>query len=159
VNRNPDIEYRFLVDKPLGKLAKWLRILGFDAQYSMDPSGGRSAAGQLERKRIFLTRSKKSNPTDPGESLWIESDIVYEQLKEIIHCLGIERKNIKPFTRCIRCNSPLQRIDKSAIRGRIPDYPWEKHTQFHQCPVCRRIFWPGTHIQRNREIIKRLFIG
>lgn len=159
VNLNPDTDYRFITDDALGKLNKWLRILGFDAQFGADLAGGRSVDKQIERKRIFLTRSKTNNLAETGESLRIESDHVFDQLKEIIHHLGIGRKNIKPFTRCIRCNNPLQRIDKSALRGRIPDYPWETHNRFFQCPSCGRIFWPGTHIQRNREIIERLFHG
>ena len=157
VESNIRIEYRFFADHSLGKLAKWLRILGYDAKYCHDPGCSQPIDGKFDRGRVFLTRSKKVPLDQATRFIHIDSDHVFEQLKEIIRCLGIVPSRIRPFTRCICCNKVLQQIDKFAIRGMIPDYPWETHDRFHQCPTCRRIYWPGTHMRRNRQIITQLF--
>ncbi|MDH3566669.1 MAG: Mut7-C RNAse domain-containing protein, partial [Desulfobacteraceae bacterium] len=69
----------------------------------------------------------------------------------------ITQKDAQPFSRCVRCNTMVQKVDKDSIRKMVPDYIWETHDAFRSCSQCGRIYWPGSHIQRSRDIIKRLF--
>jgi uncharacterized protein with PIN domain len=71
--------------------------------------------------------------------------------------LGIVPKETHLFSRCIRCNIRIQKVNKESVHGMVPDYIWENHSSFHTCKICRRIYWSGSHIKRNQDIIQRLF--
>jgi hypothetical protein len=149
-------EHCFAAEKTLGKLAKWLRILGFDTFYAPDISGKQLI--NAGKKRILLTRTQRNQEMKiSGECIFIASNDPYEQLREVIQALGITMKDIGPFSRCIRCNALIRRVDKDSVRGMVPDYVWETHDTFRMCIICRRIYWPGSHIRRSLDIIERLF--
>ncbi|MBW2602916.1 MAG: Mut7-C RNAse domain-containing protein [Deltaproteobacteria bacterium] len=149
-------EIRFTAEMTLGKLAKWLRILGFDTVYAVNVTGEKlidTASG-----RILLTRTKRiRNMKIAKECLFITSNHPFEQLREVVSLLGIAKEDMRPFSRCIRCNASIRSVEKNAVRGKVPDYIWETRDTFHTCIHCRRIYWSGSHIRRSRDIIKRLF--
>ena len=148
-------EIRFVAERTLGKLAKWLRILGFDTVYAANVTGEELI--NTAKNRILLTRTKRIwNMIIAKEGIFITSNYPFEQLREVILALGIEKEDIRPFSRCIRCNASIRLIEKNAVRGKVPDYIWETQNTFHTCGHCRRIYWSGSHIQRSRDIIKRL---
>jgi len=150
----------FAAEATLGKLAKWLRILGFDTDYQPAVSAKRfiDSAG-AGKKRILLTRTKlvRDQGTD-RRLVFITSNDPLEQLKEVIQVLGIVPQDIRPFSRCTRCNILIQLIDRDAVHDRVPDYVWQSNTRFQICSQCRRIYWPGSHIKQSCRIIERLFI-
>jgi len=149
-------EIRFVAEMTLGKLAKWLRILGFDAIYGANVAGEKLIG--TARDRILLTRTKRiRNMKIAKECIFITSNHPFEQLREVVLMLGIEKEDIRPFSRCIQCNASIRSIEKNAVRGRIPDYIWETQETFHTCNHCRRIYWSGSHTRRSHDIIKRLF--
>lgn len=149
-------EFRFTAEMTLGKLAKWLRILGFDTVYAANVTG--ETLIYTARGRILLTRTKRiRNMTIEMERIFITSNHPFEQLREVVLTLGIEKEDIRPFSRCIQCNALIQLIEKNAVRGKVPDYIYETQDTFHTCIHCRRIYWSGSHIQRSHDIIKRLF--
>lgn len=149
-------ELRFTAEMTLGKLAKWLRILGFDTVYAANVTG--ETLIYTARGRILLTRTKRiRNMTIEMERIFITSNHPFEQLREVVLTLGIEKEDIRPFSRCIQCNALIQLIEKNAVRGKVPDYIYETQDTFHTCIHCRRIYWSGSHIQRSHDIIKRLF--
>ncbi len=149
-------EMRFAVENTLGKLAKWLRILGFDTFYKPDLSAEKLM--DIGTGRILLTRTARIRDRNtPPKLIFITSDNPFEQLREVIGTLGIAPKDARPFSRCVRCNTMIQKVDKDSIRKRVPDYIWETHDAFRYCSQCGRIYWPGSHTQRSRDIIKRLF--
>ena len=149
-------EIRFVAEMTLGKLAKWLRILGFDTIYGTNVAGEKLI--DTVKDRILLTRTKRiRNMRIVKECVFVTSDHPFEQLREVVLALGIEKEDIRPFSRCIQCNASIRPIEKNAVRGKIPDYIWETQDAFHTCGHCRRIYWSGSHTRRSRDIIKKLF--
>ena len=147
----------FAADRTLGKLAKWLRILGFDTIFESDISN-KSFFDRLEPERILLTRTARIRERFVAKKLvFIEADDVYEQLRQVIDELAIVRKDIRMFSMCLQCNSPIVEVDKQAICGRVPDYIWQTQVEFSKCRQCERIYWAGSHAERSRAVIERLF--
>ena len=149
--------YCFAADRTLGKLAKWLRILGFDTIFETDISK-KAFYEHLEHERILLTRITKIRDRFAVKMLvFIEADNVYEQLRQVIGELEITPKDIRVFSICSHCNSPIVGVNKQIIYGRVPDYIWETHDEFSTCRLCERIYWSGSHMERILEVIERLF--
>jgi uncharacterized protein with PIN domain len=147
----------FAADRTLGKLAKWLRILGFDTIFESDISNKRFY-DRLEPERVLLTRTVKIRERFTARRLvFIKADDVNEQLRQVIDELAIVRRDIRMFSVCLRCNSPIVEVDKQAIYGRVPDYVWETQVEFSKCRQCERIYWAGSHAERSRAIIEKLF--
>ena len=147
----------FFAEAPLGKLAKWLRILGFDTIYG---SNGfqQGYVGIENERRIILTRTsrgKKSKKSD--KVIFIEANNPEKQLKEVVRKLCIVPEDLRLFSRCIRCNVQIRSVKKNFVRGRVPDHVWEIHDIFYTCKLCRRIYWPGTHTLRSKEMIQSIF--
>jgi uncharacterized protein with PIN domain len=150
-------EYRFAAEMTLGKLAKWLRILGFDTFYAPDLFGKKLINAGI--KRILLTRTRRIRDMNLSKNcIFIASNDPFEQLREVIQATGITQRDLRLFTRCTRCNALIRRVQKDSIRKLVPDYVWESHDTFRMCALCRRIYWPGSHIRRSRDIIESLFI-
>ena len=146
------METSFAAEKTLGKLAKWLRILGFDTIYDPD------IKNPVESSRILLTRTRRIKYEYTTDKLiFIKSDKPFQQLKEVIKALGIINEDLKTFTRCISCNTKIRTIDKNSIRSVVPDYVWESQDSFKACSKCKRIYWQGSHTKRSMEIIRKLF--
>jgi hypothetical protein len=129
----------------LGKLAKWLRILGFDTVYFS--GGDRSELMRMAREesRVLLTRdtlliSRKGLPP----YIFIQSDYPKEQLREVSRCYDIFQA-YNAFSICSACNTPIKPISKVHLEGKIPEYIYTQHTKFSHCPRCGRIYWPGSH--------------
>lgn len=136
---------RFVLDSMLGKLAKWLRILGFDARCERIAS--QVELDNLTRDDIIVvTRCRRW--LGRSRVVLLESNDPALQLNELITILGVTRKELLPLSRCIRCNEPLRGIPKREAFGVVPDYVYETQADFHQCPGCNRIYWPGSHSRR-----------
>lgn len=147
----------FEVEKPLGKLVKWLRILGFDTTYEQEvPSI--EFANLKNRGRIRLTRKRGLRDRHhPNECLTIFSDHVHEQLEQVVDEFGLDHEDIKPFSRCIRCNTLIRKVEKNHVAAKVPDYVFETRNAFRICNRCGRIYWRGSHSKRIDEIITKLF--
>jgi uncharacterized protein with PIN domain len=138
-------EKRFIVDSMLGKLAKWLRILGFDTRYIR-----LTTKDQLNRFLgegfLVITRNLKwcnrERVVCPG------ADEPVEQLREVVSVVHIQREELHLLTRCVRCNQPLNKIPKESAVGLVPDYVLEINADFSQCPECCKIYWRGSHPER-----------
>ena len=144
-----DPQVRFICDQNLGKLAKWLRILGFDAEY-MSHWDNEAMMQAMKNGRIMLTRKSTLSPNK--EVVFITHDLVREQLKELFTTLDL-RKDIEPFTRCSLCNTPLVNALREEVKGRIPEYVYATQGVFARCPSCGRVYWEGTHISRISDLI------
>jgi uncharacterized protein with PIN domain len=150
--------FKFATDRTLGKLAKWLRILGFDTQY-VSGRLNRAFIENLESERIFLTRIHEFRQISVERRIiFIKSNDRIEQLKQVIHEAGLTRGDLRPFSRCASCNRSIVEIHKDIVVGRVPDYIWETHDVFNSCPECERIYWPGSHTSRTMEQIDALFL-
>ncbi len=108
--------------------------------------------------RWLLTRitALKDRPS-VGRILFIHPDDPFEQLQQVVNAMAISADDIRPFTRCIRCNRPLSEIEKSSAADRMPDYVWERAERVYACPGCGRIYWRGTHSRHVRDRIRQIF--
>ncbi len=154
-NQRPD--RCFFADRTLGKLAKWLRILGFDTIFESDLTR-KSDANRLLLDRILLTRIVANRQVSEAKRVvFIDGNDIYGQLKQVVKELAITRTDIRIFSICIKCNSAIIDVDKQSLFGQIPDYIWETHVRFHRCRRCERIYWAGSHAERVKTIVERLF--
>jgi uncharacterized protein with PIN domain len=149
--------HRFLAEATLGKLAKWLRLLGFDTCYYR---GDR--LDDLDREslqdRILLTRTRRTAERFVDHAVvYIHKDRAEDQLEEVVSALALSRKDLKPFSRCLRCNRTTRPVSREAVRGKVPDYVWQTAQQFTTCEGCKRIYWPGSHTDRALDRIRSLF--
>lgn len=145
---------KFAADRMLGRLAKWLRILGQDVIYGAHLSGYGLIRAARRENRLILTRDRGLKKKQPPEFILIESDCYADQLRQVMaacHIASVDRL----FTRCLECNTPLQPIAKQLIKERVPPYVLSTQEQFSWCPDCRRVYWPATHHQRMTEELKR----
>ena len=151
------MSYCFAAERTLGKLAKWLRLLGFDTIFEAQNAGDIYSNG-LQSQRIVLTRTKSVHASyGTRQHVFIRSDHVRNQLTQVIDELDIVFKDTRPFSRCLNCNVEILEIEKDAVFGHVPDYIWETHDFFQTCPECKRIFWPGSHTDHSLKRIKELF--
>jgi len=152
------VTIRFMAQNPLGKLARWLRLLGFDTWFEGQTQKAFMKEGALETDRILLTRSAKTAGIPGGfRSIVIRSDSVQDQLRQVFQEMRFTREALHPFSRCSKCNASTERLDKDHVAGRVPEYVWAMHEVFSECRVCHRIYWPGTHTERAEREIDALF--
>ena len=147
----------FAADRTLGKLVKWLRILGFDTTFEIDFPADLFYE-HLAKDRIVLTRTGTIKKQFSAHRLvFITSNYLDVQLKQVIAEIGICPADTRPFSRCLHCNVPIVNADPDDVCGLIPDYIYETHKEFHKCLQCHRIFWSGSHTKRSLERIEHLF--
>ena len=143
---------KFIADVMVGKLARWLRILGFDAAYSNKFEDDEVLRIAERDNRIILTRdrglaSRRMN----ARCLLIESDNYKEQVRQVIAAFNLE--HFEMFSRCIECNTELRQVGKEEVFERVPPFVYLTQERFAMCPTCRRVYWHGTHAS---EILKQL---
>ncbi len=137
---------RFVVDTMLGRLAKWLRLLGFDTLYQQHYAAT-TLHSFIYDGRCLVTRSRK-RLEEFSEAVCLNSESVGHQLGEL-QDKGLFSPPPEPFSRCIRCNMVLVETDPLAAKGEVPDYVIHTTaTKMKQCPSCNRYYWPGTHRAR-----------
>ena len=146
---------KFAADKMLGRLARWLRVIGQDVIYGPHLSGYGLIRAARTEGRLILTRDRALAKKHPPDYLLIQSDRFREQLQQVVQACRLEPFR-EAFTRCVECNSLLQPIAKEAVEERVPPYVFSTQQKFSLCPICRRIFWPATHQQRMLEELKAL---
>ncbi|UCD15687.1 MAG: hypothetical protein JSV34_01155 [Candidatus Omnitrophota bacterium] len=146
---------KFILTRELGKLTRWLRILGYDSIYYREDNISSLVIESLRDNRIIVTRTKKLDDLKT-KIVVIESSQIEEQLKEIKHKLNLVIDESKMFTRCTVCNEPLFSIKKKDFKKDIPEYVYKTQEVFMQCKRCERIYWQGSHWGNVRKIIKAL---
>jgi uncharacterized protein with PIN domain len=147
---------KFATDGTLGKLNKWLRILGFDTcEYSAGADGPVPAPVE---DRLLLTRMRKRYEWQRDQRcLSIRSNDPMEQLREVVRALDLSQNDIAPFSRCILCNTAIEPVAKGSIRNAVPEYVWSTRDRFCQCLGCQKVYWAGSHTARSLERVKDLF--
>lgn len=146
---------QFVADDHLGKLARWLRMLGFDVLWRNPVSDKELLAAS--RDRTLLTRHRKLvDERRAEEAICIASDRLMEQLKQVITEKNLTVDPARFFTRCALCNHPLKPVDKSAVESRLPDHVRETQTRFYLCEGCDHVYWEGTHVARVLEKLRAI---
>jgi uncharacterized protein len=150
-------EPRFLVDAMLGRLARWLRLLGFDTAYDAAISDADVARRAFEEGRIVVTRDRAL----PDEwrlprVLVIRSETPGEQLRELARVFPL-RRDARPFSRCSRCNAPLESVAAEAVAAQVPARVLAGRPVFQRCGACGRVYWQGSHVERIRRALDRIW--
>jgi hypothetical protein len=153
------MELKFVADQNVGKLAKLLRIMGFDTLFFDGEDDANIIAIALAESRIILTRDTqiiKRRVVTSGKlkAVLIESDKPEQQVHQLINTLNLDLQS-KPFTLCLECNKLLLEKSKEEVKERVPPYVFKTQSQFMECPECHRIYWRGTHWQAMTERLKR----
>ncbi len=134
---------KFLADNMLGRLATWLRLVGYDTAYLPNADDPELARVARAEDRVLLTRDVELTHRRGVRTLLVESEQVEKQLSQVLHTFGLGVR--QAFSRCAVCNIPLEPVDKSEVENDIPPYVRTTQDQFRRCPQCRRVYWRGTH--------------
>ena len=152
-------ETRFLADSMLGRLARWLRILGFDCAYESDVEDAELVRRAAREELILLSRDR-SLPEDwriAGIHL-IASEELPEQIRDVVRTFDLAGA-VRLFTRCSECNHPLRAAPKVDVSARVPPRILATHDAFRECPACRRVYWEGSHTERIRRVVEDILAG
>ncbi len=148
----------FILDVHLGKLAVYLRMLGFDTLYRNDYTDAEIARLAAAEDRVVLTRDRRLLMRRIiRRGYWVralEPDI---QLPEVLHRFQL-KDSFRPFRRCLRCNHPLQAVSKEAVLPRLEPLTRRYYDEFHICPACNQIYWKGSHYQHMAARIRSLMV-
>ena len=137
---------KFLVDFMCGRLAKWMRLAGYDTEYYKKGDMGIIKKAR-EEHRIIITRN--SHLAGLPDVIFLTTEDVFEQLDIILKRFPEKRL----LTRCPLCNTELIKVNREQTAGNIPLYVWNIHDYFYYCPKCKKFYWEGTH---TKEIKSRL---
>lgn len=142
---------KFIADAMLGRLARWLRFLGFDTLYSPDITDSKLIMLAREQDRFILTRDTRLiKVRGLKDYLLIKANNSFTQLLEVIDALKL--KQFYPLSRCVKCNGQLAGIsDKAEIKDLVPEYIFLNFNVFLRCLDCGKIYWEGTHPRRFKE--------
>lgn len=147
---------RFVIDVNLGRLARLLRVLGFDVWWSNDADDQTLADISLQQQRILLTRDRgllKRRAITHG--LFVHSGQPEEQTREVLRRLDLRRR-VAPFTRCVRCSGRLESVAKEEVADRLEPLTRRYYDEFSRCTDCGQIYWPGTHFERLSSLVDGL---
>ncbi len=152
---------RFIADNNVGKLARWLRLLGYDTELFSGNDDGDMIDTALAEDRIVLTRDTqimKRRLVTRGcvATILLKDDNTEEQLERLIETLKLREHRSRPFSICLECNQPLVKRNKRDVKDLVPVYVYQTQAEFTECPVCHRIYWRGTHWQAMKEKLKTL---
>ena len=145
---------KFFVDAMLGKLVKKLRMLGYDTLYYRGKDPHELIRLARRQERVILTRNTRLNPESAEDSIIrvMEDDPVM-QFRELLRERVVAMNEEAFFSRCLLCNALLDKISREEAEGEVPDYLFHQQKAFSRCPQCRRIYWPGTHLEKmNRRL-------
>jgi uncharacterized protein with PIN domain len=148
---------KFLADCMLGKLAKELRMLGYDTIYYRGEDAHQMIQLARQEGRLILTRNTKLTPKRPEDRIIrVMEDNPFLQLKELIQkrYLSLNEENL--FSRCLLCNALIDEIPREEAEGKVPDFIFYQQKAFYRCPQCRRIYWQGSHQGNMKKRVEKL---
>jgi uncharacterized protein with PIN domain len=153
---------KFIVDHNVAKLSLWLRMMGYDTVVFDQPDDWQMIRIALAEQRIIITRDtgvmkRRVITGGQAKAIFMSSENPEEQIAQVINTFNL--KSVKPFSRCLECNAVLIEVLPDTVHGLVPTYVFEIQKQFMQCPVCRQVYWRGTHWQKMLETIEKLTPG
>lgn len=139
----------------LGRLARWLRVLGLDVIYGQHLTGYGLIRAARAEERLILTRDRRLKQKQPPPFILIASDHYREQVRQVIDACRLE---VGPavFSRCVECNASLQPRPKNSVEALVPAYVYATQDSFSWCPGCRKVYWMATHYLRMLEQLKEM---
>lgn len=137
---------KLAVDAMLGKLARWLRALGYDSLYNNSIDDDELLDQARRQGRVLITRDRVLHERcGDVPSILIVANDVESQIREFMDAMKTGPDPALFFTRCIECNEALERIGHEEADGRVPEFILLKHDRFSRCPACGKVFWQGSH--------------
>jgi uncharacterized protein with PIN domain len=141
-------EPRFLADQMLGRLAVWLRLLGFDTAEARDRPDSWLLRRARDEGRVVLTQDRELSRAASASTHYVEARDVEGQLGEVMGAFGLAFDHARLLSRCTRCNRSLEEVTAEGVRDRVPASVRERQNRFCRCPSCDRVYWEGDHCQR-----------
>ena len=135
----------------LGRLAKWLRLLGYDTRYDNSADDVALLRIAQAEDRMLLTRDQALTRQRGVRAIWIESQDLPAQVRQVQAAIGPPPDG--SLTRCAVCNMRLATIDRADVEARVPPYVFQTQADFWHCPQCNRVYWAATHVKRMQEIL------
>jgi len=148
---------KFAADRMLGRLVKWLRVLGCDVIYGPHLTGYGLIRAARAEERMILTRDRRLKQKQPPEFIFIASDHYRDQLQQVIRECAL-KPGEQLFSRCLLCNAILQARAKETVQKLVPPYVYSSQERFSWCPACRRIYWPATHQQKMLKALENFAV-
>lgn len=150
---------KFIADQNVGKLGRWLRLLGYDTLIFKGEDDGALIKSALSEGRLLLTRDtqigrRKVVSSGSLKLLLIEQDEPTEQVIAVIEKLGLTGQDT--FSRCLECNAQLEPRLKEEMKERVPPYVFKTQESYMECPACHRIYWKGTHWQSMQNKLEKI---
>ena len=147
---------RFVADRMLGKLAKWLRVLGYDVVY-LKEAAQREILENLQAGRTLLTRNRRAQSWQgKGRVFLVKDNDPKIQLREVVKGLRLVEADGAIFSRCLNCNCPLDAVMREEVREEVPDYIYQRQKEFHRCIDCGKVYWHGSHAVRMRQQLRKI---
>jgi len=147
---------RFLADAMLGRLARWLRLLGFDTEYATELPDSEVVRRALDEERWILTRDR-ALPVEWRVSgiLVLDSEAIADQLRDVVQAFRLAPW-VQPFSRCGECNAPLAEASRAEVAGEVPPGVLAAGHELQRCPGCERVYWRGSHTARMKTVMDRI---
>jgi len=145
------METRFVADAMLGRLAKGLRIMGYDTLYDAALDDAQLVRLARAEDRILLTRDTALARRKGARIVLLASESLPDQVAELQQLMGLVADAL--LTRCPVCNVELEAIPKDRAWGQVPPYVFATQSEFRVCPLCDRFYWRGSHWKRMKELI------
>ncbi len=157
------MEIKFFADNNVGKLAKWLRMMGYDTLFFNSGDDSSMIAIALAEGRVILTRDtqimrRRVVTSGQLKAILIQGDEPEQQMCQVIDSLNLDCQ-FRPFTICLECNQPLLPRSREQVKDLVPPYVFQTQVQYVECPTCHRIYWRGTHWQAMTEKLEKFMKG
>jgi uncharacterized protein with PIN domain len=147
---------KFILTKELGRLVKWLRILGYDSEYFKQDKTSSLFILALRDERIIVTRNQRLSQPRGVKIIVLKAEVLKAQLGELLKALNIALDKGIMFSRCSVCNTGLKPIEKQEVKHKVPAYVYQNQEKFTTCPACQRIYWQGTHWGNVSQALKEI---
>jgi uncharacterized protein with PIN domain len=154
---------RFIVDHNAGKLAGWLRMMGYDSLFFTGEDDTTMVRQALAEGRVILTRdtgimNRRVVSGGRLRAVLLKSEVPERQMRQLLDEFDLIGQ-ARPFTLCLECNRPLEERGRDELRDRVPPYVFATQTQYMECPACRRIYWRGTHWEAMKRKLEEMAGG
>lgn len=146
---------KFLADRNVGNLAKWLRLLGMDATFARDMTDSDILLEAVRENRILLTRDRALKSRAPSRVYLITETTLEAQVREVVQAFSLSAR-LKPLSRCVECNVPIREVSVEHVRTKVPPRVLASVSRFYRCPMCQKVFWEGSHTGRIKLTLKRI---
>ena len=148
---------KFIADSMLGKLAKWLRMLGYDTEFIRDADDDELVRVAVREDRILLTRDTRlcERRMVRKRCVFVDWGSTAAQVRQVFQALNLHFSEDSLFTRCTICNGEIVPIEKALLAERVPPYVYKTQSEYGYCARCDKIYWRGTHVEHVLEALKK----